>query len=351
MISAAGLGTNLWGMAGNGIGSVYSTLPSAWNSNFLIPYAGEVFAFQNQQFSTDEVKKCAAEVLSEGYPYLNETDATLLRARMLVNSRKPMSELRDLTLGRSIFKEYEIYVGVPNDARLLVIGNEQNISPQDPGDTIMLSAQTTFRHYTTAEGLRNILETETLIPGTRPHSYHNIAFPTLMGAFVLYPELAPHECGVPNRAGNLHYVDVRFPSGTGGLRLTAKTHEEQDCFFYMIPGIPMPLREYVLAFSFWYTHEKLSKEAARDRSNEARNKMNELGIFTNEAQKLVPFVALWDKIALLAGDFETLMMNKGHFPAPSRIPVEVVDFGKAPKSPFVADTQMKEFVQTISTRT
>ena len=125
------------------------------------------------------------------------------------------------------------FFGVPNFARLVLVGKRTRRLETDPADTIVLSASQVFRHYAhRLEEQTAITFGRTLIPGPLPFTpvgggsfYHD-----LVGAFVTLPKFTPLHAGVPD---SRFYVDFRFYAGTGLLRLSPR-----DGRYFMAPGIP-----------------------------------------------------------------------------------------------------------------
>jgi hypothetical protein len=196
--------------------------------------------------------------------------------------------------------------GVPDFARLGIVGDDTPRLPQDPADTLIISAARVFRQYVrTEEDVHAILRDSVLIPGTRCFyeigGPNGVPFMDLVGIFATTPDFRPDEVGVPD---SKFYVDFAFPAGAGLLHLSRK-----DDRYWMLPGIPQRpawFREYYQA---WTARErpdaKTSMQMLRDSG------------YQDRAWKFASHVAEFVEIDAHGG-----------LPEPSRLPVQIVGHGR-----------------------
>ena len=299
--------------------TVYLELPESWAPNEVLPAKFNVPAsklsslFQDSHRTTDEVA------------------STLLYARSLANQRRPLDQLKKVKTSSKRWENRRIYEGVPDSARLVIIGEKTPLLQTDPSNTIILSGDTVFRHYTDEKNMETIARTQTLIPGPGPFASRRTIYRTLFGSFVAFPELDSFDVGV-DFLSQRHYVDLRFPNGTGMIRLKGRKANGKQTHFFMVPGIPQPRRDYLCIFYSWLQIGRPTKEKCEQRTKGAQAAINEflkdpsadienLSSYGDEAY----FSA---RLASLVSEFEILWSRGGWFQKSSQIPIEVVKMGE-----------------------
>ncbi len=218
-----------------------------------------------------------------------QVEKTLERARALIAKKRemPPREVTDqLGIDGHLYNQ-RVY-GMPWETRLVIIGERGLRLETDPRDTMVLSADMVFRHYTDTGGLRAILRSRRLVPGPWPHSYGGgERWVDLIGAFLTTPRYKPGDI-LP--ADSVYYVDLSLLPGTGLLDLSPRIgrRKKRDQYF-MIPGIPRERAWYRRDYREWV-------KAGRPRGKNSK-------------------------------EFQEIFAQGG-FPKPSRIPIVVLDSGR-----------------------
>jgi hypothetical protein len=146
--------------------------------------------------------------------------------------------------------------GVPEQARLLRPTAEPKRSKLYGGRPAPpIEKDTVFRHYTTAEGFKTIMESKSLWNGFVPYvdmspgSYKK-TFSEVSGLFFTLPGVKGESVGVPSRDFT-HYVDVLLPAKLPLMEL-------EPGLIYMVP-LPGRTRDWVLNYYLkWVAGEQVN---------------------------------------------------------------------------------------------
>lgn len=247
-----------------------------------------------------------AAVVSRPSPAAVQTEIALSqdRARALIALRPQGTRCNYKDSLNDRHSSSELF-GVPDFAKLALIGDDSSKRESDPSDTMTVSAARVFRQYVRTEDEWNtIRSTGMLIPGMlcfyENGGPHGVPYRDLVGVFLTTPEFKPDDVGVPD---SKRYVDFQLPSGIGMLHLS-----HRDDRYWMIPGIPQRARWYREYYSKWI--EKGAPDAATSMDN-----LRKSGYDRKE----------WG-FADSVSEFEEIRASGG-FPEPTHISIHIVGSG------------------------